>query len=56
MTANVLDCWSDIEDKGQGQNMSYYVIVLPWAVRLYVEIIQEHKRVDYLTYRWTNMV
>ena len=33
-----------------------YVIVLPWVVRLYVEIIHELKRVDYLTYRWTNMV
>ena len=25
-------------------------------VRLYVEIIHELKRVDYLTYRWTNIV
>ena len=33
-----------------------YVIVIPWIVRLYVEIIHELKRVDYLTYRWTNMV
>ena len=32
------------------------VIVIPWVVRLYVEIIHELKRVDYLTYRWTNMV
>ena len=32
------------------------VIVIPWVVRLYVEIIYELKRVDYLTYRWTNMV
>ena len=33
-----------------------FVIVIPWVVRLYVEIIHELKRVDYLTYRWTNMV
>ena len=33
-----------------------YVIVIPWVDRLYVEIIHELKRVDYLTYRWTNMV
>ena len=33
-----------------------YVIVIPWVVRLYMEIIHELKRVDYLTYRWTNMV
>ena len=32
------------------------VIVIPWVVRLYVEIIHELKRVDYLTYRWTHMV
>ena len=32
------------------------VIVIPWVVRLYVEIIHELWRVDYLTYRWTNMV
>ena len=32
------------------------VIVIPWVVRLYVEIIHELLRVDYLTYRWTNMV
>ena len=32
------------------------VIVIPWVVRLYVEIIHELQRVDYLTYRWTNMV
>ena len=35
---------------------SYLIIVIPWVVRLYVEIIHEHKRVDYLTYRWANMV
>ena len=33
-----------------------HVIVIPWLVRLYVEIIHELKRVDYFTYRWTNMV
>ena len=33
-----------------------YVILIPWVVRLYVEIIHELKRVDYLTYRWTNMI
>ena len=33
-----------------------YVIVIPWAVRLYAEIIHELQRVDYLKYRWTNMV
>ena len=33
-----------------------YVIGIPWVVRLYVEIIHELWRVDYLTYRWTNMV
>ena len=32
------------------------VIVIPWLVHLYVEIIHKLKRVDYLTYRWTNMV
>ena len=31
-------------------------IHVPWVVRLYVEIIYELKRVDCLTYRWTNMV
>ena len=30
-----------------------YVIVLPCVARLYVEIIHELYRVDYLTYRWT---
>ena len=29
---------------------------IPWVVRLYVEIIHELKIVEYLTYRWTNMV
>ena len=33
-----------------------HVIVIPWVVDLYVEIIHELWRVDYLTYRWTNMV
>ena len=32
------------------------VIVIPWVVRLHVEIIHKLWRVDYLTYRWTNMV
>ena len=32
------------------------LIVIPWIVRLYVDIIHELWRVDYLTYRWTNMV
>ena len=32
-----------------------YVIVIPWVVCLYVEIIHELYRVDYLTYRWTNI-
>ena len=36
--------------------MCAYVIVIPWVVRLYVEIIHELKRVDYLMYRRTNMV
>ena len=31
------------------------VIVIPLLVRLYVKIIQELWRVDYLTYRWTSM-
>ena len=35
---------------------SLYVIAIPWVVRLYVEIIHELLRVDYFTYRWTNMV
>ena len=35
---------------------SFFVIVIPWVVRMYVEIIHELKRVDYLTYRWTNIV
>ena len=30
---------------------AYLVIVIPWVVRLYVEIIHELKRRDYLTYR-----
>ena len=30
-----------------------YVIVIPWVVRLYVKIIHEILRVDYLTYRRT---
>ena len=30
-----------------------HVIVIPWVVRLYVEIIHEPKRVDYLAYRRT---
>ena len=33
-----------------------YVIVIPWLVRLYMGIIYEPERVDYLMYRWTNMV
>ena len=33
----------------------FYVIVIPWVVRLYVEIIHELYRVDYFTYRWTVM-
>ena len=32
------------------------VIVIPWFFHLYVEIINELKRVDYLTYRWTNII
>ena len=32
-----------------------YVIVIPWVVRLYVEIIHELQRVDCLTYSRTNM-
>ena len=32
------------------------VIVIPWIVRLYVEIIHELERADYLTYRWTNTI
>ena len=37
-------------------HLSDLAIVIPLVVRLYVEIIHELKRVDYLTYRWTNMV
>ena len=37
-------------------HVRFYVIVILWVVRLYVEIIHELLRVDYLTYRWTNMV
>ena len=33
-----------------------YVIIIPWAVRLYVEIIHELQRVDYLMYMWKNIV
>ena len=33
-----------------------YVIVITGVVHLYVGIIHELWRVDYLTYRWTNMV
>ena len=33
-----------------------YIIVIPWVVCLYVEIIHELYRVDYLTYRWTGMI
>ena len=29
---------------------------LPWFVHLYVEIIYELQRLDYLTYGWTTMV
>ena len=32
------------------------VIVIPWFVHLYVEIIHNLYRVDYLAYRWKNMV
>ena len=42
-----LDIWTPFEKK---------VIVMPWVVRMYVEIIHELYRVDYLMYRWTNMV
>ena len=31
-----------------------YVTVIPWLVRMSMEIIHELKRVGYLTYRWTN--
>ena len=37
-------------------SLSRYALVMPWLVRLYAEIIHELQRVDYLTYRWTNMV
>ena len=30
-----------------------YVIVIPWFVRLHVEIIHWLYRLDYLTYKWT---
>ena len=33
-----------------------YVIVIPGFVGMYVEIIHELKRVDYLPYRWSNNV
>ena len=33
-----------------------HVIVISWFVCLYVEIIQEFWRVDYLSYRWTAMI
>ena len=32
----------------------HFRAVIHWFVRLYVEIIHEHKRVDYLPYRRTN--
>ena len=28
-------------------------MVIPWVVHMYVEIIHELKRVDYLAYMWT---
>ena len=31
------------------------VTVIPWAVRMYVNIIHSLQLVDYLRYRWTNM-
>ena len=37
-------------------NTTIQEIVIPWVVRLYVEIIHGLLRVDYFTYRWTNMV
>ena len=42
----------DIENK----NIICYIIVIPWVISLYVEIIHELYRVGYLTFRWTNMV
>ena len=32
------------------------VIVIPWVDCLYMEIIHKLKQVDYLTYRWSNIV
>ena len=31
-----------------------YIIVIPWFVSLYMEIIHELKLVDYFVYKWTN--
>ena len=33
-----------------------FVIAITWVVRMYVEITHELQLVDYLTYRWANMV